>query len=312
MAIATHALTGRIRDLDGVPHGAGRILAEIRSSKQVVVDDDANDLFIGDVVPLDLSGATGAFTVVLRDSVQAGVLYELWASWIGGTNRQVPPRKLGSFPLTGDADLADIISTTGGDIPQTMVDQMIAQIEALYEWAEDLPPGPEGPQGPAGPSGPAGPAGADGAGVAIQGTLSDPDDLPGTGAPGQAWMVDGDMWVWSTLTDSWDNQGPIRGPEGPAGPAGPAGSTGAQGPAGIAGPQGTAGPTGAAGAGVPAGGTEGQVLAKTSGADHATAWVDPPEGGGGGVSTDPDGIGYLDLTGGGISPTPDDNGYLDL
>jgi hypothetical protein len=34
------------------------------------------------------------------------------------------------------------------------------------------------------------------------------------------------------------------------------------------------------GLGVPAGGETGQVLAKTSDADNATAWIDPPEGGG--------------------------------
>lgn len=36
--------------------------------------------------------------------------------------------------------------------------------------------------------------------------------------------------------------------------------------------------TGSAGAGVPAGGTTGQVLAKTSGADHHLAWVTPSGG----------------------------------
>ena len=39
-------------------------------------------------------------------------------------------------------------------------------------------------------------------------------------------------------------------------------------------------------AGVPTGGATGQVLAKTSGADYATAWVDQTGGGGGGGATD--------------------------
>lgn len=38
---------------------------------------------------------------------------------------------------------------------------------------------------------------------------------------------------------------------------------------------------GATGAGVPAGGTSGQMLAKSSGTDYATQWIDPPSGGGG-------------------------------
>ena len=50
---------------------------------------------------------------------------------------------------------------------------------------------------------------------------------------------------------------------GPIGPAGPQGETG------------PAGPAGADGVGVPAGGTTGQVLAKSSGADYETQWVTP-------------------------------------
>jgi hypothetical protein len=60
----------------------------------------------------------------------------------------------------------------------------------------------------------------------------------------------------------------IKGDTGNTGPTGPAGTTGATGPTGAA------GPTGATGAGVVAGGTEGQILAKTSSTDYATAWVD--------------------------------------
>lgn len=44
------------------------------------------------------------------------------------------------------------------------------------------------------------------------------------------------------------------------------------------GPQGPQGPTGATGAGVPVGGTTGQVLAKTSATDYATAWTSPATG----------------------------------
>ena len=46
------------------------------------------------------------------------------------------------------------------------------------------------------------------------------------------------------------------------------------------GPQGPPG-AGIPGAGVPAGGADGQVLAKSSGTDYATEWVNPPTGGGG-------------------------------
>lgn len=58
------------------------------------------------------------------------------------------------------------------------------------------------------------------------------------------------------------------------------GDPGPQGPAGADGKDGTPGEKGEPGEGVPAGGTAGQVLAKASGADYDTEWVDPPEGGG--------------------------------
>jgi len=44
---------------------------------------------------------------------------------------------------------------------------------------------------------------------------------------------------------------------------------------GAGGPPGPTGPAGAAGPGVPAGGTTGQVLQKTSGTDYATGWTTP-------------------------------------
>ena len=76
----------------------------------------------------------------------------------------------------------------------------------------------------------------------------------------------------------------MQGPPGPQGPKGDKGDTGEQGPQGEKGPQGEQGPkgdtgeTGPAGAGVPDGGTAGQLLSKT---ESGTAWIDPPQSGGG-------------------------------
>jgi len=70
------------------------------------------------------------------------------------------------------------------------------------------------------------------------------------------------------------------GAQGPAGATGATGATGPQGPTGLTGatgpqgPTGATGPQGAAGQGVPAGGTTDQILAKISGADYDTQWVD--------------------------------------
>ena len=58
----------------------------------------------------------------------------------------------------------------------------------------------------------------------------------------------------------------------------PKGETGAVGAVGTQGPKGDKGDTGPAGAGVPDGGTVGQLLSKT---ESGTAWIDPPQSGGG-------------------------------
>ena len=73
-----------------------------------------------------------------------------------------------------------------------------------------------------------------------------------------------------------------KGDKGDTGDAGPRGPTGPRGPAGPAGQDGSDGSDGAAGQGVPTGGTDGQVLTKTSSANFATAWETPASGGGGG------------------------------
>lgn len=72
----------------------------------------------------------------------------------------------------------------------------------------------------------------------------------------------------------------VRGADGVAGADGPAGADGADGAAGADGLDGAAGaegPQGPAGPGVAVGGSTGQVLAKSSGTDYATTWVDPQE-----------------------------------
>ena len=56
---------------------------------------------------------------------------------------------------------------------------------------------------------------------------------------------------------------------------------------GAQGPPGPTGPAGTPGVGVPAGGTTGQVLEKTSATDYATAWATMSGGGGASVSVQP-------------------------
>ena len=76
------------------------------------------------------------------------------------------------------------------------------------------PTGTEGVMGPTGGTGPQGPEGPAGIGLEIQGTVPTVGDLPLTGQPGEAWVVDADghIWVWATATDEWVDAGPLQGP----------------------------------------------------------------------------------------------------
>ena len=96
----------------------------------------------------------------------------------------------------------------------------------------------------------------------ILGSFANQSQLPATGDPGDAYLINGDLWVWSDNSNAWDNVGNIQGPVGPAGstgatgaagPQGVPGSPGATGPQGVAGPTGTAGAAGATGPAGPAG-----------------------------------------------------------
>lgn len=60
-------------------------------------------------------------------------------------------------------------------------------------------PGDPGSQGPTGP------------GLVIIGTLPSEEDLPSTGNPGDAYLIDESLWIWSLLLDDWENAGSLGG-----------------------------------------------------------------------------------------------------
>lgn len=107
-------------------------------------------------------------------------------------------------------------------------------------------------RGEKGERGEPGVKGETGAALAIKGTKNSTSDLPKTGKAGDAYMIGGDLYVWSDTT--WTNVGRVKGeigqtgPQGPIGPRGPQGPTGAKGEKGDQGEQGPRGFTGEQGA----------------------------------------------------------------
>ena len=99
--------------------------------------------------------------------------------------------------------------------------------------------GDVGPQGPQGPQGEKGEQGNDGTSLNILGTKESEADLPLSAEKNDAYLIDGEMWVFDGA--NWNNAGKIQGPQGPVGPQGPKGDPGPQGVKGDPGEKGEQG-----------------------------------------------------------------------
>lgn len=146
-------------------------------------------------------------------------------------------------PVTSVNNKTGAVELTAEDVGAATEDYVNTAVENI-----ELTPGPQGPQGEKGEKGDKGDPGEKG----------DKGDPGAQGIPGE------------------------QGPQGQQGIQGPAGMQGEKGDKGDTGEQGPVGPQGDPGVGVPTGGTTGQVLAKKSGTDYDTEWIDQTGGGGSG------------------------------
>ena len=76
----------------------------------------------------------------------------------------------------------------------------------------------------AGAKGEDGEDGKDGTGVNILGEKDEEADLPDSGNPGDAWLINGDLWVWDAENSQWIDVGSIQGPPGEDGEDGQPGN----------------------------------------------------------------------------------------
>jgi len=111
-----------------------------------------------------------------------------------------------------------------------------------------------------------------------------------TPAVGSLWWnsIEGNLYIYYEDNDSsqWvPTTSTVIGPEGPEGSPGPQGTQGPQGIQGPVGPEGPQGPAGEDGVGIPVGGSEGEVLVKSSSDDYDTEWSADYATTGNGVTT---------------------------
>ena len=80
-------------------------------------------------------------------------------------------------------------------------------------WTTDtpLPEGPQGLKGDKGDKGDPGPQGPPGAGIYIRDELQDAGQLPPSGEPGWAYLVEKDLYIWSEDQEDWINLGEVLG-----------------------------------------------------------------------------------------------------
>lgn len=138
--------------------------------------------------------------------------------------------------------------------------------------ASSGPEGPEGPQGPQGVAGAVGPAGLVWQGTYNGSTHYFPDDA--VSYVGSNSIVSSYFCIQETTGGHAPSEGTSNSFWALLAQEGPTGAQGPQGTAGSTGSTGSTGATGSAGPGVATGGSTGQILAKNSGTDYDTHWID--------------------------------------
>jgi hypothetical protein len=141
--------------------------------------------------------------------------------------------------------------------PQPKMEASLINVGALKKFIANGTQGPAGPQGQQGIQGPQGVQGVQGeqgiqgetgAALTVLGSypnlgsfLAGAGNSPGE--PGTAWIIesDGSLYVWNTLTNTWEDVGDLQGPQGIQGIQGIQGEQGIQGVQGIQGISGTSG-----------------------------------------------------------------------
>lgn len=158
----------------------------------------------------------------------------------GATGATGPTGPAGAIGPTGNAETIKIgeVKTIESNMQASVTDNKIGT-EHILTFAipkgadgvdgtkgQDGIDGMKGEMGPQGPKGDTGPAGTSVNILGSYDTLSTLETEHPAGNIGDAYLVDGDLYVWSDNDADWVNVGNIKGPKGDTGDKGPKGDTG--------------------------------------------------------------------------------------
>ena len=138
-----------------------------------------------------------------------------WVSISGGDGAPGDPGangkslELSPVPPSSATNVANIDDDTPGNATLSLFlnPGLSDDTKNVYDLAVGVPIGIRGEKGEAG------------TGVNILGEKPTQGDLPASGNPGDAWLINGDLWVWDDANDTWINVGSIQGPQGDPGKA---------------------------------------------------------------------------------------------
>lgn len=110
----------------------------------------------------------------------------------------------------------NIVSDGNGNSYIALVDNINVGLADTSKWMLFAKKGEKGDRGEKGDTG---------AALSIQGRLNDESELPTTGEAGQAYTINGVLYVWSENGASWENVGNIKGEKGDTGDTGETGKS---------------------------------------------------------------------------------------
>ena len=251
------------------------------TANQVIQTDGSGNLFFGDQTGSGGGGATGATGPTGATGIEGPT------GPTGVTGPEGPTGVTGPTGPTGATGVEGPTGPTGATGLQGPTG-VTGPTGPTGTTGVEGPTGPTGATGLQGPTGVTGPAGADGTSVNIVGGVDTEGSLDPSygGSVGDGFITedDGHLHVWNGAT--WDDVGPIVGPDGATGPTGvtgptgPTGATGVEGPTGPTGVTGPEGPTGVTGPTGPTGvtGVEGPTGPTGATGVEGPTGVTGPEG----------------------------------
>lgn len=197
----------------------GSITEEITAAKQEAINAIPTNYIVSGNQTATSEEDGGINTFTFTTSTEEEKTFTVRNGSKGSQGIQGEPGEKGADGVPGQGATIEIGTVATGEAGSDVIIANSGTTTAAV-WDITIPRGAEGKQGPQGPTGPKGEAGKDGTGVTIKGSYDSEEALKAahpTGTAGDAYLINGNLYVWSDTTSDWNNVGEIKGPKGDKG-----------------------------------------------------------------------------------------------